>query len=36
MWVPALAIALIDSVDFCLILWVLAIVEKFMSGPEQG
>ena len=33
-WVPALAIAVIDSVDFCLILWILAIVEKFMREPK--
>ncbi|HET6145737.1 MAG TPA: hypothetical protein VFE02_19695 [Candidatus Acidoferrales bacterium] len=32
-WVPALAIAVIDSVDFCLILWILAVVEKFMREP---
>ena len=30
-WFPALAIAVIDSVDFCLILWILAVVEKFMG-----
>ena len=30
-WVPALAIAFIDSVDFCAILWVLAIVGKFVE-----
>ena len=34
-WVPALAIAAIDSVDFCLILWVLAVVEKFLGGPNS-
>ena len=33
-WVPALAIAVLDSVDFCLILWVLAVVEKFMREPK--
>lgn len=33
-WVPALAIAVIDSVDFCLILWILAVVGKFMGGPK--
>jgi hypothetical protein len=27
-WVPALAIAAIDSADFCLILWILAVVEN--------
>jgi hypothetical protein len=32
-WVPALAIAVIDSVDFCLILWILAVVGKFMEEP---
>lgn len=33
-WVPALAIAAIDSLDFCLILWILAIVGKFMKEPQ--
>ncbi len=33
-WVPALAIAVIDSVDFCLILWILAVVGKFMGEPK--
>jgi hypothetical protein len=33
-WVPALAIAVIDSVDFCLILWILAVVEKSMREPR--
>ena len=35
-WVPALAIAVIDSVDFCLILWILAVVEKFMREPKSS
>ena len=30
-WVPALAIAAIDSVDFCLILWAIAAVGKLMG-----
>lgn len=33
-WVPALAIAVIDSVDFCLILWILAIVGRFMGEQK--
>ena len=31
-WVPALAIAGIDSADFCLILWVLSAVGRVMQG----
>jgi hypothetical protein len=34
-WVPALAIAVIDSLDFCLILWILAAVGKFMGEPRR-
>jgi hypothetical protein len=33
-WVPALAIAAIDSVDFCLILWILSVVGKLMGGQK--
>ncbi len=33
-WVPAPAIAGIDSLDFCLILWILAVVAKFMEEPK--
>jgi hypothetical protein len=35
-WVPALAIGAIDSLDFCLILWVLAFFEKLMGGPKAS
>jgi hypothetical protein len=35
-WVPAMAIAAIDSLDFCLILWILAIVEKFMREQKTA
>jgi hypothetical protein len=35
-WVPALAIAVIDSADFCGILWILSVVEKFMDGPKAS
>jgi hypothetical protein len=28
------AIAVIDSLDFCLILWILAVVGKFMERPK--
>jgi len=33
-WFPALAIAAIDSMDFCLILWILAVVGKYMREPK--
>jgi hypothetical protein len=33
-WVLALAIAVIDSLDFCLILWILAVIGKFMREPK--
>lgn len=33
-WVPALAIATISSVDFCLMLWVLAAVETMLQGQQ--
>jgi hypothetical protein len=33
-WVPALAIAGIDSLDFCLILWILSVVGKLMNGSK--
>ena len=32
-WVPALAIAVISSADFCLMLWILVAVGR-MAGPE--
>jgi chromate transport protein ChrA len=35
-WVPALAIAAIDSLDFCLILWILSFVGKLVEGPKNG
>jgi hypothetical protein len=35
-WVPALAIAAIDSLDFCLILWILSFVGNLMGGPRKG
>jgi hypothetical protein len=35
-WVPALAIAAIDSVDFCLILWILGVVGKFMGEQKTA
>lgn len=35
-WVPALVIAVIDSADFCLILWMIALVGKFMETPEAS
>jgi hypothetical protein len=33
-WVPALAIGVIDSADFCVIIWVLAAVGRLMEGQE--
>ncbi len=39
-WVPALVIAVIDSVDFCLMLWIVSIVgrlaERSGSLPNYG
>jgi hypothetical protein len=35
-WVPALAIAVIDSLDLCLILWILAVVGKFIGEPKSA
>ena len=35
-WVPALVIAVIDSADCCLILWMLAVVGEFMERPETS
>lgn len=34
LWVPALAIAVIDSADFCLIVWILAAVGRLMGEQE--
>ena len=33
-WVPALAIAVIDSADFCLIVWIFAALGRLMEGPK--
>jgi len=33
-WVPALAIGSIDSLDFCLILWILTVVGKLAGSSE--
>ncbi|MGH9734139.1 MAG: hypothetical protein ACRD8A_06075 [Candidatus Acidiferrales bacterium] len=33
-WVPALAIAVIASLDFCLILWIFVVVEKLMGKQD--
>ena len=35
-WVPALAIAVIDSADLCLILWILVVVGKTMKEPKTA
>jgi hypothetical protein len=36
MWVPALAIAAIDSGDLILMLVILAVVERLMGGPKAA
>lgn len=33
-WVPAIAIGAIDSVDFCILLWILAAVGKLVERPK--
>jgi hypothetical protein len=33
-WMPALIIAVVDSADFCLMLWIISAVGKFMKEPE--
>ena len=35
-WVPALAIAAIDSADFCVILWALSAIAALMEGQEAA
>jgi hypothetical protein len=35
-WIPALMIAVIDSADFCLMLWVISAVGNFMKGSEAA
>jgi len=35
-WVPALAIAAIDSGDLIVMLAILAVVERFMEGPKTA
>jgi hypothetical protein len=35
-WVPALAIAAIDSADFCMILAILSVVGKFTERPKTS
>ena len=35
-WVPGLALAVIASVDFCLILWILLVVERHMGGLKAA
>ena len=34
-WVPALATAGIDSLDICLVFWILGIVEELRGGPKD-
>jgi hypothetical protein len=33
-WVPALVIAVIDSADFCLMLWIISIIGKLVQGAK--
>jgi len=35
-WVPALVIAIIDSADFCLIVWILAVVREFVGNVPEA
>ena len=35
-WVPVLAIAVMDSADFCLIVWIFAAVGRLMEGPKAS
>jgi hypothetical protein len=35
-WVPAIAIGAIDSVDFCILLWILAVVGKIVEHPNAS
>lgn len=35
-WVPALVITAIDTADFCLMLWILSVVEKFMEEQKPS
>lgn len=35
-WVPALALSVVASVDFCLILWIVLVIRKFMGEPETA
>jgi hypothetical protein len=34
-WVPALAVAAISSLDFCVMLTILSVVRKFMEGTKR-
>ena len=35
-WVPALAIAVIDSVDFCAMVWIISIVGDLVEGSNAA
>jgi|SRR5579859_5188995 len=35
-WVPAIAIGAIDSVDFCILLWILAFVGELVERPKTS
>lgn len=34
-WVPAAVTAGVDSLDICLVFWILGIVEQFAGGPKE-
>lgn len=34
-WIPAIVFAVVDSLDFCLMLWVLAVVRLFVDGSAE-
>ncbi len=35
-WVPAIVIGAIDSVDFCILLWILAVVGRLGKTGTDG
>jgi hypothetical protein len=35
-WVPALVTAGVDSLDICLVFWILGIVEHLAGGPKEN
>lgn len=35
-WVPAIAIAVVDSVDFCAMIWIISAVGNLTGGAKEG